>query len=244
MYKAIIFDLYGTLLDIHTDESQEFVWKKMALFYKMRGADFSVDELRTAYFEQVDQLLDKKRMKGVEYPDIDILKVFKNLFKIKNVETSRSIALEMARFFRIISLEYIKPYPGAIELLEYLKDQKYKMYLLTNAQESFAFDELDYTGLTQYFKSVFISSGYKIAKPDEKFYRMLLDKEHLSETECLFIGNDHTTDIEGANRIGMDSIYVHTNCSQSEVPEEIGAKWRIDSGDLFEVLEVIKSFEG
>src|SRR5690554_5765041 len=100
MYKAIIFDLYGTLLDIHTDESQEFLWKKMALYYKMRGADFSADELKTAYFEQVDQLLEKKRMKGVEHPDIDILKVFKNLFKIKNIETSRSIALEMARFFR------------------------------------------------------------------------------------------------------------------------------------------------
>ncbi|MBE0451997.1 MAG: HAD family hydrolase [Clostridia bacterium] len=243
MYKAIIFDLYGTLLDIHTDESQEYLWEKMALLFKMRGADFDPSELKLAYIEQVNQLLEKKRKKGVEHPDIDILKVFKNLFKMKNIESSRSIALEMARFFRVISLDYIYPYPGVIELLEYLKEEKYKLYLLSNAQESFAFDELDFTGIAKYFKSIYISSGYKIAKPDEDFFKILLDQEHLSENECLFIGNDHTTDIEGANRIGMDSLYVHTNCSQRVVPEEIGAKWRIDSGDLFEVLEVIKSFE-
>lgn len=243
MYKAIIFDLYGTLVDIHTDESQEYLWEKMALLFKMRGADYEPMELKTAYTEQVDQLLEKKRMKGVEHPDIDVLKVFKNLFKSKNVESSRNLTLEMARFFRILSLDYICPYPGAIELLEYLKDQKYKLYLLSNAQESFAFDELDSTGIAKYFKSIYISSGYKIAKPDEQFFRILLDKEHLAPEDCLMVGNDHTTDIEGANRIGMDSFYVHTNCSQRDVPKEIGAKWRVDSGDLNEVLEVFSSFK-
>lgn len=243
MYKAIIFDLYGTLLDIHTDESQEYLWKKMACFFKMRGADFSSIELKNAYSEEVNQLLEKKRMKGVEYPDIDILKVFKNLFKSKNIESSRNIALEMARFFRVISLDYVRPYPGAVDLLQYLKTEKYKIYLLSNAQESFAFDEMDFTGISKYFNSIYISSGYKIAKPDENFFRILLDKEHLAAEDCLFIGNDHMTDIEGANRIGMDSLYVHTNCSQRVVPEEIGSKWRVDSGDLFEVLDIIKSIE-
>lgn len=243
MYKAIIFDLYGTLLDIHTDESQEYLWNKMAYFFKMRGAEYTSNELKNAYSEQVNQLLEKKRMKGVEHPDIDILKVFKNLFKNKNIESSRNIALEMARFFRVISLDYVRLYPGAIELLEYLKTEKYKIYLLSNAQESFAFDEMDFTEISKYFNSIYISSGYKIAKPDESFYRILLDKERLEPKDCLFIGNDHTTDIEGANRVGMDSLYVHTNCSQRVVPEEIGAKWRIDSGDLFEVLDVIKSIE-
>lgn len=243
MYKAIVLDLYGTLLDIKTDEKQKFLWDKMALFFKMRGVDYSSNELEKAYTEQVNQLLEKKRSKGIEYPDIDILKVIKNLFKIKNAESSRSIAIEMAKFFRIISLEYIHPYPGAIELLEYLKAEKYKIFLLANAQESFAFDELEFTGISNYFNSVYISSGYKIAKPDEKLFKILLEKEHLTEKECLFIGNDHTTDIEGANRIGMDSLYVHTNCSQSDVPKDIGAKWRVDSGDLFKVLEIIKSIK-
>ena len=33
IYKNYIFDLYGTLVDIHTDEEQELLWEKLALFY-------------------------------------------------------------------------------------------------------------------------------------------------------------------------------------------------------------------
>lgn len=32
-YKNYIFDLYGTLVDIHTDGEQELLWEKLALFY-------------------------------------------------------------------------------------------------------------------------------------------------------------------------------------------------------------------
>lgn len=33
MYRNFIFDLYGTLVDIHTNEYKPSLWKKMALFY-------------------------------------------------------------------------------------------------------------------------------------------------------------------------------------------------------------------
>ena len=32
MYETCIFDLYGTLVDIHTDEKKEELWEKLALF--------------------------------------------------------------------------------------------------------------------------------------------------------------------------------------------------------------------
>ena len=32
-YRNLIFDLYGTLVDIHTDEDAPLVWQKMALLY-------------------------------------------------------------------------------------------------------------------------------------------------------------------------------------------------------------------
>ncbi len=33
MYRNCIFDLYGTLVDIHTDEVKPELWEKLALFY-------------------------------------------------------------------------------------------------------------------------------------------------------------------------------------------------------------------
>lgn len=32
-YDTYVFDLYGTLVDIHTDEELPMVWEKLALFY-------------------------------------------------------------------------------------------------------------------------------------------------------------------------------------------------------------------
>ena len=32
-YQNYVFDLYGTLVDIHTDEEQQMLWEKMAMFY-------------------------------------------------------------------------------------------------------------------------------------------------------------------------------------------------------------------
>jgi len=31
-YENYVFDLYGTLVDIHTDENSEGLWEKLALF--------------------------------------------------------------------------------------------------------------------------------------------------------------------------------------------------------------------
>lgn len=30
MYQNYIFDLYGTLVDIHTNENKHYLWEKMA----------------------------------------------------------------------------------------------------------------------------------------------------------------------------------------------------------------------
>lgn len=51
MYQTYIFDLYGTLVDIHTDETKIEVWEKMALFYGYYGAFYTAEELRQTYRE-------------------------------------------------------------------------------------------------------------------------------------------------------------------------------------------------
>ena len=55
-YQNRIFDLYGTLVDIHTDEMLPQLWEKMAAWYREYGADYAPDELRDAYFRTVRQM--------------------------------------------------------------------------------------------------------------------------------------------------------------------------------------------
>ena len=47
-YTDLIFDLYGTLVDIHTEEDA-VVWEKTALYFGYYGAAYSGEELRDAF---------------------------------------------------------------------------------------------------------------------------------------------------------------------------------------------------
>ena len=49
MYSNYIFDLYGTLVDINTDESSKEFWYKLSLFYSFKGALYTAEELQTSY---------------------------------------------------------------------------------------------------------------------------------------------------------------------------------------------------
>ena len=48
-YENYIFDLYGTLVDIHTDEEKTELWEKLAQFYGYYGAVYTAEELKNAY---------------------------------------------------------------------------------------------------------------------------------------------------------------------------------------------------
>ena len=47
--SACFFDLYGTLVDIHTDESKPGFWKRIAAYYTDRGAAWTWQTLRREY---------------------------------------------------------------------------------------------------------------------------------------------------------------------------------------------------
>ena len=93
MYKNCIFDLYGTLVDIHTNEKKEELWEKLAMLYRYYGADYETEELRTMYAI----LVKGKQKKAAEavlsgkkkiYPEIKLEEVFQELYLLKNVKAT------------------------------------------------------------------------------------------------------------------------------------------------------------
>ncbi len=49
MYDNYVFDTYGTLVDIHTEENDARVWEKLSLFYGFYGALYDPQELQESY---------------------------------------------------------------------------------------------------------------------------------------------------------------------------------------------------
>lgn len=54
MYKNYVFDLYGTLIDINTDEWSIELWEKMAVYYGYKGAIYTAEELNEEYGKLVE----------------------------------------------------------------------------------------------------------------------------------------------------------------------------------------------
>ena len=127
MYKNYIFDLYGTLIDINTDESYDDLWEEMANFYAINNAEYTPLELKEAYHRicKIEEARLIKRHKEIKHHEIDIHNVFKRLYGDKNVKVSTQSVTATAQYFRILSTKYIKLYDGAIHKSKFILKDNY-----------------------------------------------------------------------------------------------------------------------
>lgn len=236
LYQDCIFDLYGTLADIRTDEEKQVLWNKMSLLYGYYGADYTPQALHESYLALVsskERLLNadfstenfaienfsiEKEKNGVRYayeayPEISLEEVFRELYTQRGITPTEELVLHTGQMFRILSTRYIRLYPGVKEFLQELRRKGRRVFLLTNAQRIFTEYELRYLQIQEYFDGILISSDYGIKKPDERFFRLLFERYGVRPETALMIGNDLDSDITGASRVGMDTFYIHSNLS-------------------------------
>ena len=220
-YDNYVFDLYGTLVDIHTEENFPELWEKLALFYGYYGAIYEPKELQERYAELVSdsecalkKTLEEDRHYAHEAsPEIEIEEVFEKLYQEKGIVVDKSLAIHTGQFFRVLSTDYVRLYPGTQQMLASLKKIGKKVYLLSNAQRIFTAYEMNVLDITRYFDDILISSDYHTKKPDERFFHILLERHKLDVSNTLYIGNDSRCDVGGAKGVGMPVFYVNSNIS-------------------------------
>ena len=239
MYKNYIFDLYGTLVDINTNEWKPGLWKNMSMIYSMGGAAYTPQELKKAYGDYLKEEIESiPHDKYSTNPEPEITKVFMRLYTGKGVECSKETAEYTGRIFRALSLKYIKLYDGVKELFAAIRANGGKIFLLSNAQRIFTEPEIRMLGIYDDFDDIIISSDTGCAKPDRMFYEYILKKHNLKKEESIMIGNDYITDIKGSHDAGLNSLYLHTNISP-EIKGELYADYTVMSGSLEEARKVL-----
>lgn len=242
-YYDLIFDLYGTLVDIHTDENMWEVWEKTAAYYGFYGAIYTGKQLRASYLQIVEELLPENGLPYGCFPELQVDKIFTALFEQKGItKKAQELGRNAAQFFRILSTDYIRLYPGVKEALSELKKDGHRLWLLSNAQRVFTAYELRLLGLKNYFDGIYISSDYGCRKPDTRFFDALLKARALRAENSLMIGNDMTTDIAGAQAAGLRTFYIHSNISPSQdAASQKTADYNADSADWHEILKMIRA---
>ena len=222
-YTDLIFDLYGTLVDIHTEES-DAVWEKTAIYFGFYGAHYTGPELKRAFDAAIAAREAKAGQSYECFPDIPFETVMAQLFQDRGItEDSERLGVNAAQLFRILSFDYIRLYPDVPDALALLRAKGFRLWLLSNAQQVFTAYELRHLGLGEQLDGIFLSSDYRCRKPDSRFFRALLESRQLDPGKCLMIGNDRQTDIAGAAALGLATLYMHPGMTPSfQAPADPG----------------------
>jgi putative hydrolase of the HAD superfamily len=208
--KGILFDLYGTLIDIETDESLGEIYRSIAHFLTYHGIYLHRWEVRDRYYEIMKQ---QKEERGEEYPEIDVEAIWNSFLKQEGIGAPlarRQLATILAQIYRGISRKLLQLYPDVKRVLNELRPT-YRMALVSDAQPCYALPEMKAVGLEGYFDPIIISADYGFRKPDARLIKKALDTMKLVPAEVICVGNDMYRDIYGGSQLGIKTIFIDSN---------------------------------
>jgi phosphoglycolate phosphatase len=183
MYKLIIFDLDGTLLDTSI------------------GIIKSV-EATLNYFGL--PILNNEKLQSFIGPPIQ--DSLHNHFGLENEELQNA-----SDFFRNeYSQKYLfgaKPYNGIYDLCEYLKMNKILMAIATYKREDYAIRLLKHFNFDKYSNVIFGADNYNILKKEDIIYKCINSVNISNMKDVLMIGDTYYDSI-GASKLRIDFIAV------------------------------------
>lgn len=133
-------------------------------------------------------------------------------FEAAMIADHPELAEELLLFFEKIEA-IITTYPYAEPLLKRLKEQGYKIYLLSNFGNFYFHQNLPKFTFRKYVDGELISYQIRSIKPEPMIYETLLTRFHLNPEQIAFL-DDNPKNVEAARKIGMNGI-VFENLEQA-----------------------------
>jgi len=230
--KAVIFDIYGTLLisasgDINAagTSTHNFKTALEASKIKIKSANgLNNEEKLKSIFDKSLELINEQHKKskddGVLYPEIDILKIWTKV--IGEAESKNWLQIQsdsnikcMTVIIEILS-NRVYPMPGMKKVLEKLTQMDIPLGVVSNAQfyttiilNYFLNGNIEEKEELIWFDPDLTVYSYKFlkAKPDHTLFIPIVNNlnkiYNIKPENTLFIGNDMLNDIYPAQRVGM-----------------------------------------
>jgi putative hydrolase of the HAD superfamily len=202
-YRYLYFDLDRTLWDYENNAAGALwiLYNKYALqnFFK------EFDIFKNLFSRFNDFLWEEYREGRVHK---DILRVLRFEMCFKEVgELQPELSCTLNNEFLDISPKSERLMPGTIELLDYLKGKKYKLFIITNGFTQIQEVKMKYSGLDAYVEKMFTSENVGAHKPNRDMFEYCIKSVNAKNTESLMIGDDLKIDIIGARNFGIDQVY-------------------------------------
>ena len=189
MIKNLIFDLGGVIMTIDQNEA-------LRRFKELGVAD-------------IERRLDPYTQTGI-FGDVEEGKVTAEEFRVELSRiVGRTLSFDDCKYGW---LGYRKEVPQRnLDALRRLRGDGYRLILLSNTNPfmmSWALTK-DFDGgtssLEDYFDALYLSYRLGVMKPDAKFFQAVIDNEHISPEESLFV-DDGPRNIEAARKLGFNTM--------------------------------------
>ena len=201
-YKVLFFDLDRTLWDYRANSEQTL---NDLLAKYTPGLIEKFDEFLATFYEINENL-------WLEYRNGRLSK--EKLSIQRFIDTYKRLGVNAESFADKFSVDYINEspnktrlFPKTLETLGYLKSKGYRMFLLTNGFVEVQKVKIRDSKLEPFFERMITSEEAGYQKPHVKIFEFALRIVNAEKADCLMIGDDLESDIEGAQNFGIDTVF-------------------------------------
>ncbi len=205
-YRHLFFDLDHTLWDFETNAKATLTDLYQHNELSAKGIpDFSLFFERYSYHNE--RLWDRYTKGFIKQDELRWKRMWLALldFKLADEPLSKKMAVEFLE--QLPAKNSLFPY--TLEILQYLKEKKYHLHLVTNGFEKVQHHKLQQAGIHPYFEHVITSEASNSLKPNKEIFDYAFSKSGAEKEESIMIGDNQDADIQGGINAGMDTIFVN-----------------------------------
>lgn len=228
-YKAVLFDVYGTILitgtepGLASDQSKEEAC--LAKAFEERGVVIANEEVLSEFIQALHQAIQEshslQRSEGIDYPEVDILAIWKQVIEqmLQNGKIQWKSYREPLDDLAMLIVEYVTRVeepsimPHFEEAIQHLHQKGIPLGIVSNAQ-FYSILTLEALLPEDIWKVIFPANDLqfwsfeqKIAKPSPHFFQRaathLSSEYNIQPNQCLFVGNDMLKDMYASSKAGF-----------------------------------------
>ena len=188
-YRAIVFDLFGTLVENFSSQAYDQVQAQMA-----KSLDIAYPKFRQVMLETIND----KSSDGYYAVEDNILEICHRL----SIEVDTTQIEQVVTLHHEFSESTLVIEPKVLEALDTLKRDGLLLGLITNCRPPIPSAFLK-SSLSQYIDIPVFSCEERIKKPSRRIYKTTCERLKVQPQECVYVGDGSGEELTGAAAVGM-----------------------------------------